>query len=116
MAFLTVAGVDVAVLTQGAKQLKPEKIGSSTRSFAGNLRVAQRKAARAWEVTVDGLTSAQIATLRTAAPDGSLQTVTGAMLYGESLTCQINYGEAAILEDSGSFYQNLVLNLVEANP
>lgn len=113
MSFITVAGIDLLIQEGGAKVGKPEKVGKSVRSFAGNLRSTQSAAKRLWSFTTAPMTAAAIATLHTAAPDGSFVVCTGVALDSANVTCEINYESEGFLIDQISFTREVTFTLRE---
>lgn len=84
MAFLTIAGIDVPV-ESSAKAI--ERIGTSERAFAGNLRSAVRAEKRAWTVVTTLLLNADAAAIEAAVDFAEHVTCSGDILGG-SVTCE----------------------------
>ena len=113
MAFLVVGGVTVHVATSGATKKAIERIGSSTRAFAGNLRTTVRAEKRAWQFTTHWLTNTDAAALETAVALGAHVVCSGDALGG-SITCEGTLGDGPYLPKAGAtFRRQVVLTLRE---
>lgn len=115
MAFLSVAGVTVHVARNQATETV-ERIGSSSRAYAGNLRSTVRAEKRTWKVTTTPMTAAACATLRAAIALAVQVTCTGDMLPA-SVTCEVEITDAPYVAgnpvDGLHFRRALVLTLRE---
>lgn len=107
MAFLTIAGVNVDVLTTGAHELPPVEIGKSKRAFAGNLRTSMRSIKRLWSFTTRDMTDAEITTLRTAAPHGNFVTCSGDALPASALY-EVTYPGGPFVETGNPYYKRSI--------
>ncbi len=113
MAFLVVAGITVHVMTSGASRKAVERIGSSTRAFAGNLRTTVRVEKRAWQFTTKWLSNTDAAAIETAVALGAHVACSGDALGG-SITCEVTVGDGPYLPKSGgTFRRQVVLTLRE---
>lgn len=98
MSFVTIAGADYEVTTDGASELDPIEIGARVRAYAGNQRSTVRGVIRGWQMTVlfmGGLTEEE--TLRTATQLGQHVTCTGDALKGVSATCEVTVGSVQMI-------------------
>jgi hypothetical protein len=66
MPFLVVAGITVPVAEGGASKLPPERVGSSGRAYAGNLRSTVRAEKRGWQARTGLLTNDEAAAIEAA--------------------------------------------------
>lgn len=107
MAFLTIAAVNVDVLTSGARELPPAEVGKAKRAFAGNLRTSMRSIKRVWSFSTADMTDAQITTLRNAAPHGSFVTCSGDSLPA-SATYEVTYPGGTFVESGNPYYKRSI--------
>ena len=110
--FLIINGITVDVVETGAKGGKPDRIGKSIRSFAGNLRSTQRASKKTWSYLTAPMIAADFASLQVAAPDGSFATCDGASLTAVT-TCEVSYDGYDYVIDDASFEQQIQITLVE---
>jgi hypothetical protein len=92
MAFLTVGGVTVDILSDSASQPESEVVGTTVRTFAGTLRSTRRAVKRTWQFTTKRLTFAEEATLVAVigSPDGgNFVSCTGNFNNAVAVTCQV---------------------------
>ena len=87
MAFLTITGTPVEVLTDDAALPQAHIVGASQRAFDGTLRVTVRAEKRNWEFGVLPLTEAQYVAFRTLALTGAPVTCSGDFVNGVAVSC-----------------------------
>lgn len=101
MAFLTIGGVTYDVLTQGATQNAPMRVGEASPSFSGGLLSTVRARKRRWTFTLGPLTQAQADALDAATAAGLFLACAGdAMPYAGTITCDVVLGEAPYVQDT----------------
>lgn len=113
MAFLVVAGITVKV-ARGQATETIERIGSSSRAYAGNLRSTVRAEKRAWKVTTTPMTAADCATLKAAVTLAAQVSCSGDMI-GTTLTCEVEISDGPYIAgnpvDGLHFRRTLALTL-----
>lgn len=87
MAFLIVAGITVKVARNQATETI-ERIGSSSRAYAGNLRSTVRVEKRVWKVTTAPMIAADCTTLKAAITLAAQVSCSGDMI-GSTVTCEV---------------------------
>lgn len=112
MPFLVVGGITVPVAVNGAVKKAPERIGTSERAFAGNLRTAIRAEKRAWQATTKPLSNTDAASIETAITLGAHVSCSGDLL-GATVTCQVTASDGPYHATGASFKRVLVLTLRE---
>lgn len=112
MAFLIVAGITVLVAPTGAVKKSPERIGTSTRAFAGNLRTTVRAEKRSWQFTTKWIIDADAAALETAVANGAHVACSGTALNA-SVNCEVTLQDANYVFVRGGFRRQVVLLLKE---
>jgi hypothetical protein len=115
-AFLVVAGITVHI-ARGQAVESIERIGSSSRAYAGNLRSAVRAEKRSWRVTTTPMIGADATTLRAAVALAAQVTCSGNALGG-TVTCEVEvndvpYVATATTADGFNFRRVLALTLRE---
>ena len=115
MSFLVIAGTTVKVARTSAAETI-ERIGTSSRAYAGNLRSTVRSEKRTWKVTTTPMIAADAATLRAAIALAAQVTCTGNMLGG-SVTCEVEMTDGPYVggnpADGNGFRRALLLTLRE---
>lgn len=113
--FLTIADIPIPVL-RGQAAETVQRIGTSSRTYTGDLRSTVRAEKRTWKVTTKPLLSAVIATIRTAIANAAHVSCAGNMLGG-TVTCEVEITDAPYTatksSDGLSFLRSLVLSIVE---
>lgn len=112
MAFLTIAGTTIPVSTGGAVAKAIERVGSSTRAFAGNLRSTVRAEKRAWQFTTRWLTQGDAAIIEALYNNGEFVTCAGDAL-GATYTCEVTQQDGPLMATGTGFKRQLVLLLRE---
>lgn len=113
--FLSVAGITVhTARTQAVETI--DRIGSSSRAYAGNLRSTVRAEKRTWKITTTPMLTADSTTLRAAVALAAQVTCSGNMLGG-SVTCEVEVVDGQYIASNPSdglfFRRALVLTLRE---
>jgi hypothetical protein len=114
LSFVVVAGIPIPVAVGGAQKKAPEKSGSDSRAFAGDLRSTTRWTKRGWQFTSKLLLEADAAAVETAIAAGFM--ICSGDALGGSVTCLVTAGDAPITKVSshaGGFRRALVLTLRE---
>lgn len=114
MAALTIAGSNYEVRTEGARRLRPRRVGNETEAFDGTLRRTVRDTFHGWELPLAPLTTAQLNTL-TALVEGGIRTCSGDLL-GASYECSLSLSEAVAGEDeaTGAVFWLVTVTLMQA--
>ncbi len=113
MAFLIIAGITVHVHSTGASKKAIERIGVSTRAFAGNLRTTVRVEKRAWQVLTKTMTNSDAVTLEAAVANGAHVVCSGDLLGG-NITCEVTVDGSVYMPKAGAtFRRQLTLSLRE---
>jgi hypothetical protein len=94
-AFLVIAGITVPV-SEGNAIKRIERVGTSSRAFAGGLRSTVRAEKRVWQVVTGLLIEADAVTLEAAIANAAQVTCSGNALGG-SITCEVEQGDAAYI-------------------
>lgn len=114
MPFLSLAGVDVEVATDGAVQLEGDLVGTKARMFDGTLRSTVRAIKRAWRIESPVLTTTQETTLRAAVANYATVNATGVMFNGATVSVKVTIGESGFLYESATTHRRaLSLTLEE---
>lgn len=116
MAFLTIAGIDIACekFSKGA----PRLVGTAEPAFAGNLRNGIRATKRTWNGKSIALDTTTYANFLAAIANGAIVTVTGDALQGASVSCQV-FEQGADTSTTGTltagynFLWNVSFNIAE---
>jgi hypothetical protein len=115
-AFLAIAGITVHV-ARGQASESIERIGSSSRAYAGNLRSRVRAEKRTWKVTTTPMLSADATTLRAAVALAAQVSCSGNALGG-TVTCEVEVSDSPYVAtgttaDTFNFRRPLALTLRE---
>jgi hypothetical protein len=114
--FLTVNGQPVTVVSPSAKK-DIERIGTSGRAFAGNLRSVVRLEKRNWTVTTSLLLDVDATSLEVAVANGIQMAVTGDLVGGGTVFCEGTITDSTYLSvnssDGKGFMRQLTLQLKE---
>ena len=113
MSVLVIAGITVPLARSGITKKAPERVGNSSRAFAGNLRSTWRVEKRVWGVTTQWLTDSDAAAIEAAVALGAQVTCSGTLLPA-SLTCEVEVSDGQYLPlHGGSYRRTLNLTLRE---
>lgn len=116
MAFLTIAGQDIDVLTEGARRAENIYIGSrNVRTFSGSLTSTVRSEKRQWELPTAPMLAAAVATLRGNIANNAFVTCSGTFLGG-SISCSVSITQEQFIPDGSAptIYRSLLqLVLIE---
>lgn len=108
-AALTIAGVDYAVLQDGAEEAPPRQTGTVDAMFSSRLRSTVRAENRVWRFALAPLDSASYETLRANIAGGTEVQVTGELLEGVTYTCIVDIrGARFIPTEMGLSHERLV--------
>ena len=116
MAFLVVGGLTIPVSTDGAQTKSPERGGSESRAWGGNLRSTTRWTKRGWQFTSTLLLEADAAAIEALVAPGDYLDCTGDALGGATVSCLVTVGDAPIMRvaaAAGTFRRRVVLTLRE---
>lgn len=118
MAILIIAGITVPVAEDGATKKAPETIGTSNRTFAGNLRSTKRVEKKGWTVRTTVLLTSEAEAIEAAVALGAQVVCTGDILGAASgLTCEVEIGDGpmpnGLSSDGKGFFRVLNLTLRE---
>jgi hypothetical protein len=114
MAFLTIAGTDYFVLTEGATEEDPSFGGVSPEfSYSGKMRSAFVVPRRAWRVRLKPMSRTTYESLRTAIGSGAV-TCTGDMFGGVSASYLVRVTGAELLADGTGFLIVPSLDLIQS--
>lgn len=115
-AYLAISTVTSVPVGEGQAVKRIERIGFSSRAYAGGLRSSVRAEKRTWQVTTGLMTDAEINTLIAAVALGAQVTCSGNALGG-SVTCEVEVGDDAHINvattDGLGFLHAVVLTLRE---
>lgn len=113
MSFLTIASTTIPVSTTGASKKGMERVGSSSRAFAGNLRSTVRAEKRVWQFTTKWLTQAEAAVIEALYDNGEFVSCAGDAL-GATVTCEVTQQDGPLtVVAGGGFKRQLTLILKE---
>jgi hypothetical protein len=113
MSALIVAGITVPVARTGVVKRAPDRIGSASRAYAGNLRTTYRAEKRNWTIPTQLLTDTDALALEAAVALGVAVTCSGAILGG-SISCEIEVQDSIYTPlTNGVFRRTLVLAVRE---
>lgn len=90
MAYMTVGGIPLRVLTESSSGGEPETSGGDVRAFAGNLRSSRRWAKQQWPRRTGKMTAAEVASLRAVVGSpmgGNVVSCVGDFSMGVTLNC-----------------------------
>lgn len=114
MPFLTIAGTTIPVSVAGASKKSLERIGSSSRAFAGGLRSTVRAEKRVWQFTTRWLTEAEAAVIEALYNNAEFVSCAGDAL-GATISCEVTQSDSPMvaIAGSGTFKRQLTLILRE---
>ena len=111
MAIITIAGITVPVARGGFVKRAPERIGTASRAYAGNLRSTYRSEKANYQITSTPLAEATCVSVEAAVTLGAQVTVGGTVL-GSSITAVVEVQDNAYVPTHGGAWLRVLTLLI----